>query len=132
MTKTKNIEQTVVFSAKPHEVYGALMDSKKHAKFTGGRASVSRAVGGKFTAFDGYITGFNLELKKDKKIIQAWTCTEWPVGHYSVVTFSLKPVQQGTQLVFTHIGVPANKAASISSGWKEYYWKPMEKMFGGK
>jgi uncharacterized protein YndB with AHSA1/START domain len=33
----KPIHQTVTFKASPHEVYEALMDSKKHAAFTSGR-----------------------------------------------------------------------------------------------
>ena len=35
---TKTVKQTVTFKASPHDVYEALMDSKKHAKFTGDKA----------------------------------------------------------------------------------------------
>ena len=38
MVSTKTIEQTVEFSASPHEVYEALMDSEKHSAFTGAKA----------------------------------------------------------------------------------------------
>jgi len=43
---SKDINQTVVFKTTPHEVYEALMDSKKHAAFSGGAAKISRAIGG--------------------------------------------------------------------------------------
>ncbi len=50
MVTTRTIEQTVTFKASPHEVYESLMDSAKHSKFTGAKASISREVGGAFTA----------------------------------------------------------------------------------
>ncbi|MGA2318205.1 MAG: hypothetical protein ABSG71_17760 [Thermodesulfobacteriota bacterium] len=50
--KTKTIRQSITFKASPHEVYDALMDSRKHAKFTGAKARISRKVGGKFTPLE--------------------------------------------------------------------------------
>ena len=52
---SKLIRQTVTFKATPHEVYEALMDSRKHAKFTGDQANISRKVGGKISAYGDYI-----------------------------------------------------------------------------
>ncbi len=63
----KTIQQAVILKVSPHEVYEALMDSRKHSKFTGEEASISREVGGKFSAYGDYITGVNLELVPDKK-----------------------------------------------------------------
>ena len=74
--KTRTIRQTVAFKATPHEVFEALMDSKKHSEFTGGKAKISRNVSGKFTAYDGYAEGTNLELVKDKKIVQTWRASD--------------------------------------------------------
>ena len=48
---SKLIRQSVTFKASPHEVYEALMDSRKHAKFTHGGAKISRKVGGEIMAF---------------------------------------------------------------------------------
>ena len=113
---TKTIKQRVIFKANPHEVYELLMDSKKHAEFTGAEAKISRKVGGKFSAYDGYITGINLELIKNKKIVQAWTCTDWPKGHYSKATFSLIKVKDGTKLTFTQSEVPESNYKEINQG----------------
>lgn len=66
----KTIRQSVTFRASPHQVYEALMDSRKHAQFTGGKASISRQVGGKFSTYDGYAEGVHLELVPDEKIVQ--------------------------------------------------------------
>ena len=124
--ETKNIKQTVTIKATPHEIYEALMDSRKHSKFTEGKASISRKVGGKFSISDGYIEGTNLELVPDEKIVQTWRASDWQEGHYSKVTFKLSKVEKGTRLDFTQTGVPEDQYEDISQGWKDYYWGPMK------
>ncbi len=126
--ETRTIRQSVTFKATPHDVYEALMDSKKHSQFSGGEAIISREVGGKFTAFDGYSEGTNLELVPDKKIVQTWRASDWPEGHYSTVTFSLSEVKGGTKLTFTQTEVPAEQYKDISQGWHDFYWTPMKQM----
>ena len=100
------IRQSATFKAEPHAVYEALMDSRQHARFTGSPARLSRKVGGEFSAYGGYITGRNLELVPDRRIVQAWHASEWPAGHMSKVTYRLTPVKSGTRVDFTHSGVP--------------------------
>src|SRR5262249_10878340 len=104
----KAIKQSVFFKASPHDVFEALMDSKKHSEFTGSEAKISRHVGGEFSAYDGSIFGRNVEIVEDEKIVQEWYCdTEgWPRGHFSTVTFSLKKENGGTRLEFLQINVP--------------------------
>ena len=126
--ETNTIKQSVTIKASPHDVYEALMDSKKHAKFTGGKATISRKVGGKFTAYDGYAEGVNLELVPDKKIVQTWRADDWPEGNYSKATFSLKEVADGTNLIFTQTDVPEDQYDAVSGGWQDYYWMPMKEM----
>lgn len=125
----KTIRQSVTFKVAPHEVYEALMDSRKHAKFTGAKARISSAVGGKISAYDDYISGTNLELIPDKKIVQAWRGSDWPKDHYSKATFLLKKVKGGTRLTFTQSGVPDQHYESIKQGWIDHYWTPMKEMF---
>jgi len=129
--KTKDIKQTIEFSASPHEVYEALMDSKKHSAFTGGKANISRKVGGKFTVYDNYAEGKNLELVADKKIVQSWRASDWPEGLESKATFLLSAKRGGgTKLTFTQKGVPADQYSDILEGWNEFYWKPMKSVLG--
>ena len=125
---SKLIRQSVTFKAAPHAVYEALMDSRKHAKFTHGGAKISRKVGGAIMAFDGYITGHNLALAPDQKIVQAWHASEWEDGHMSKVTFKLTPVAAGTRLSFTHSNVPDPFVEDIRQGWIDNYWAPMKEM----
>ena len=60
--KVRTIKQKVVISASPKEVYEAYVDPKKHSEFTGSKATGKPVIGGKFTAWDGYIFGKYLEL----------------------------------------------------------------------
>jgi activator of HSP90 ATPase len=126
--KTKNIKQSIVFKATPHEVYEALMDSRKHAQFTGSEAEISPDVGGEFRAWGGYIMGVNLELIPDEKIVQSWRAEEicWPNDHYSTVTITLKKERGGTRLTFNQEGVPEECYENIEKGWHDFYWKPMK------
>jgi activator of HSP90 ATPase len=126
---SKPIHQTVTFEATPHEVYEALMDSKKHAAFTHSEASISRAVGGEFMAYDGYIAGKNIALVPDKKIVQDWRAVDWPEGYFSRVTFELAPVPEGTRLDFTHTNLPKGTEAEFTQGWIDNYWEPLKTSF---
>ena len=124
--KTATITQKVIIPASPEEVYDTFIDPKKHTAFTGAEAICDPRIGGEFTAWDGYITGKNLELLPDKKIVQSWRYSDWPEGHYSKATFSFKAVAGETRLTFTQTGVPEELRDDIAQGWRDYYWAPMK------
>lgn len=126
--KTKTIKQTVQFKAEPEEVYEALMDPKKHASFTGGKAAISRKVGGEFSVWDGYAEGVNIELIPHKRIVQSWRASDWPEGIYSTVKFEFTRIKGGTRMSFTQSGVPEEFIRDIKQGWKDFYWAPMKGM----
>jgi activator of HSP90 ATPase len=125
MVNTRTIEQTATFKASPHAVYEMLMDSAEHARFSGAEASISREIGGAFTAYDGDLSGTNIELVPDAKIVQSWHDDDWPDGHYSTATFLLEEAEGGTRLTFTQTGVPEQHYDEISQGWRDYYWTKM-------
>lgn len=126
--KPKTIRQTVSFKASPHKIYEMLMDSRIQTRFSGGKASISRRSGGKFTAYDNYISGTNIELVPDTKIVQSWRASDWPEGHYSKVTFTFKKIKDGCHLTFTQTGVPEQQYEGIRRGWHDFYWSPMKKL----
>ncbi len=128
----RTIRQQVTLPGTPHEVYEALMDSAKHAAFTGDAADISREVGGRFTAGDGYISGINLELAPDAKIVQQWHASDWADDAQSRATFALTEVPGGTRLIFTHSGVPDEAYEEIRSGWIEFYWEPLKVWLQGR
>lgn len=129
--RTTTIRQVqFIPAASPEDVYDAYVDAKKHSKFTGGRATCTPRVGGKFSAWDGYITGRNVRLVKGKKIVQEWQTSEWPEGYGpSKLEITLKAKKGGTELAMTHSKVPAEQAGDYRQGWTDYYWKPLRQYF---
>ena len=124
--KTKNLRQSVIFSASLKEVYELIIDSKKHSSFSGASAKISREIGGKFTVFGGWATGKNVKIVPNRLIVQTWRAEDWPKCHYSVVTFKFTARGRETKLEFTQSGIPAEKYKDIAEGWKEYYWERMK------
>jgi uncharacterized protein YndB with AHSA1/START domain len=122
----QTIRQTVTFKAGPRAVYEALMDSRRHAAFTGMPARIDRRPGGRFTAYGSYLEGVTIELVPNKKIVQFWRSRNWPPYHYSTVTFALSPVRGGTRLRFTQEGVPNSDYRAKQSGWVSSYWGKMK------
>ena len=128
--KLKTLKQKVVIPAEPDQIYDAIIDGKKHSDFTGSKATSEPKVGGKFTAWDGYIFGKHLELEKGKKIVQEWSTTEWPKGYPpSIFEIRFKKVQDGTEIEMIHSKVPEEQAEDYDQGWKDYYWIPLKEYF---
>ena len=131
--KITTIRQTVIMPVDPEKVYEAFMNAKIHSEFTDSKATCNPTVGGKFTAWDGYISGKNLELEKGKKIVQEWKTTEWPKGYDpSKFELTLKKVKNGTEIIMVHSNVPEEQAAELADGWNESYWIPLKEYFSRK
>lgn len=128
--KTTTIIQKVVIPASPEEVYDAFIDARKHSEFTGSEATCDPTVGGKFTAWDGYISGRNLELEKGKRIVQEWVTAEWPKGYPpSTLELTFRKVKGGTEVRMTHSQVPEEQADEYREGWIDTYWDLLKAYF---
>jgi activator of HSP90 ATPase len=130
--KTKTINQKVVIeNSSPEEIYEVLMDSRKHAKLVDSNAEISREVNGKFSVYNGYIEGKNIELEPGRKIVQLWRGDEecWPKDHYSNLTIMLAKTDEGTQLELIQEDVPEECYEGFEKGWYEFYWEPLKKTF---
>ncbi|MBK9168751.1 MAG: SRPBCC domain-containing protein [Bryobacterales bacterium] len=128
--KTKTIRQTRGIPATPDQIYEALTNAKKHTAFTGAAATGAARVGGKFTAYDGYISGKHVVLDKGKRIVQQWQTTEWPEGEPpSTLEFILEAKGKGTSVKMIHSGIPADQAPRYGQGWDDYYWTPLKAHF---
>ena len=127
----EKIKLSAVITATPKEIYNAWLDSKAHSAFTGGGAAkIDPKVKGKFTAWDDYISGRNLELVPNKKIVQAWRTTEFPAKHPdSRLEVILEPSAKGTKVTFVHTDIPDGQSADYKKGWKDFYFTPMKKYF---
>ncbi len=134
------IHQEPVFKASRKRVYEALTDAKQFnsvvmlsAAMKSGMApgakptEISREAGGAFSLFGGYVTGRQLELVANERIVQAWRAGSWDPGEYSIARFQLMEQGAGTRIVFDHTGFPKGDAEHLAEGWKINYWEPLEK-----
>jgi len=120
---------TALLPATPHEIYQAWLSSDGHSKMTGSSATISPDIGGEFSAWDGYIMGRNLELEKDKRIVQSWRTTEFnadePDSHIEI---TLQAVGNQTKLTLRHTELPPH-GGQYEQGWVESYFDPMKDYF---
>lgn len=127
-----SFEISDLMPASPRRVYEAWLDSKAHTEMTGGAARVNPRKGGKFSAWDGYITGKNLELEPGRRILQAWRTSEFPQGSPdSRLEVLLEPAKGGARITLRHTEIPDGQGGSYLEGWKAYYFEPMKRYFSG-
>jgi uncharacterized protein YndB with AHSA1/START domain len=151
-SKPDSFEVSAVLPASPEEVFRAWLDSEGHSAFTGAGAGVEPGVGGRFTAWDGYIEGRTLELEPPPgtpaaaetksrtasagarlRIVQAWRTSEFPKGSPdSRLEVLLEKARGGTRITLRHSGIPAGQGAEYAQGWKDNYFTPMKRYFAGK
>jgi uncharacterized protein YndB with AHSA1/START domain len=102
---------------------------------TGGEAKASDKVGAAFTAWDGYISGRNIELVRGKRIVQSWRTSRFTDAEPdSIITVTLALAKGGADLLLEHADVPDGDAHKgyENGGWEEHYFTPMKEYFGGK
>ncbi len=114
-----SIHQERDFDASPARVYGALLE-----EFSGGAEA-----GVAFSAFYGQITGRQIELVRDRRIVQAWRSGGWDEGVYSVVRFELEGDGERTHVVLDHAGYPQGHREHLDAGWDAHYWEPLASRF---
>lgn len=115
---------------KPAEIYNAWLDSKGHSKMTGSPAKVSDKKGESFTAWDGYISGENVELVPNKKIVQHWRTTEFAEDDEdSLLEITFKEKNGETEITIKHSNLPEH-GMQYKQGWIDSYITPMRKYFG--
>ena len=124
---------SAVIPARASEIYSAWMNSEGHTAMTGSPANVDGKVGGKFTAWDGYIFGSTLELEPDQRIVQAWRTSEFPdEAPDSRVEIVLEETAGGTKVTLSHRDMPEDQVDSYRQGWEDFYFKPMKEYFKKK
>jgi uncharacterized protein YndB with AHSA1/START domain len=121
------IQQTYEMNASPEEVFNALVDPEIIQDWSGDEVKMSAEVGAKWSLWGGQMFGTNLEVVKNKKLVQEWCYDQWEQP--SKVTFTLKAKGKKTIVELLHEDVPEKSVNSISDGWGAYYLGSMQEMF---
>jgi activator of HSP90 ATPase len=131
--KSESITVSAVVPAAPEAVYKAWMSGREHGAMTGSGATVVAKVGGKYTAWDGYISGKTLELESGKRIVQSWRSSDFaedaPDSRLEVVLSSAKG---GTKVTLKHTELPPGSSSEYRKGWLDFYFVPMKKYFASR
>ena len=123
-----NIHQEVVLPASPSRIYEVLLDADQFSALSGGApAEISAEAGGRFCCFGGMVSGRNVELIPQQRIVQAWRAKPWEKGVYSIAKFELRPEGCETRLIFDHSGFPPEQQEHLEGGWHTNYWEPLRK-----
>lgn len=122
---TNVIRQRVRFDASHHALFDIYLDSKKHGAAIDDRASISRKVGAKFTAFGGMLRGRNLVIVPNRMIVQSWRAKPWKKSDLdSTLILLFHKAGRGGQIELIHVGMPDYDYLPIKKGWTKYYWTP--------
>ena len=128
---SESIEVSAVFPASPRSIYDAWLSGEGHAAMTGAGATGEAQVGTRFTAWDGYIEGENLELEPYQRIVQSWRTSEFPAAAPdSRLEVTLEEAEGGTKITLKHTEIPVGQSDNYSQGWLDWYFAPMKEYFG--
>ena len=121
---------STILPATPEAIYRAWLDTRLHSAMTGGAAVTSSQPGARVSAWDGYISGTNIELVPGERIIQTWRTTKFhQTDPDSTITVHLVSTPEGTRLTLTHSNVPDGHTGYEQGGWQQFYFEPMRRYF---
>lgn len=130
----KTIIQKIVFKNIPVETfYTTYINAREHSASIGQPVKIQDKEGTKFSAWDNYCSGKNLQLIKNKLIVQSWRASDWNASDIDS-TFILLFEQKGKDgtINMVHANVPDNHFKDLKQGWNDFYWKPWKKYFSQK
>jgi uncharacterized protein YndB with AHSA1/START domain len=125
--KSLSFTISTTFPAKPAEIFDALTNPKKIAQWSG-KGFVSPKVFGKFSMFDGWVTGIVLDYKPGKTLSVTWRPNEWLKDWKdSEVRFAFTATKGGTKMTLIHSKLPnATELHETKLGWFEYVFEPLK------
>jgi uncharacterized protein YndB with AHSA1/START domain len=123
-----------IIPAGPQQIYQAWLSSDGHRDITGGAdAEISPQEGADFTAWDGYISGKNLKLEPDRRIVQSWRTSQFAdTDPDSQIEVMLEQTPEGTRVTLHHTNVPDGHTSYRDGGWQDHYFEPMKAFFAGR
>ncbi|MEO6190285.1 MAG: SRPBCC domain-containing protein [Saprospiraceae bacterium] len=124
---------SISLKASATKVYKTWLNSKGHTDMTGSKADINDQLGSKFTAWDGYIHGENLELETNKRIVQTWRTSEFKTNQEdSLLEIEFIEIDKNScKIILQHSNLE-DKDSNYIKGWKDHYFEPMKKYFAGK
>jgi uncharacterized protein YndB with AHSA1/START domain len=136
-----SIKQQARIPASPAEVYAILADAEALSALSGMSGRAGRSEGEEFSAFDGHVTGRQIDLVPDQRVVQAWRFPVWEPGRYTIVRFTLEAEVGGTRLIIDQDGEPEQSDVlgchqtwhdHLDANWATFYLTPLTRHFGAQ
>ena len=129
----ESLEIFIVLNTTPENLFKAWLDSLEHSKFTGSKAVIDPSANGKFSAWDGYITGITVALDPHHKIVQKWRTAEFnEKDDDSTLELLFEKQGEKTKLTLQHYDIPAGQGEEYRKGWEDFYVEPMQQYYNRK
>lgn len=126
----ETLTQQESLPAKPSAVFKALTDADLQMVWSGTMARGVSIAGGKFSVFDGQITGRYLDFQNGRRILEEWRTARWPRNFpSSIVEITLAAKGEMTVVTLVQSLIPQGRSESIRSEWIDRYWKPLRAFF---
>ena len=109
-----DFEYKLVIAADPEEVFAALTNPFQIEIWSGYPADMKAEVGYVFSLWEGDITGVNLEVVPNRRLVQEWFFGER--DEQSLVEIKLKKENGKTVLDLKHTHIPAEVYEEITEG----------------
>jgi uncharacterized protein YndB with AHSA1/START domain len=120
----------VLIQAEPEQVYQTWINSQLHTLITGGNYQVDPVAGGRFNAWDGYISGSFIDLDPPRRIRMYWRASEFPEKSAdSQLEILFEEKDNATQITLTHTEIPQGLGESYRQGWSDFYLNPLVKYY---
>ncbi|PLX14575.1 MAG: ATPase [Marinilabiliales bacterium] len=116
----KDFKKYYTLPAEPQDVFMALTNPFTIELWSGYKAIMDANVGTEFSLWEGDISGQNIEIIENKKIVQEWYFGEQE--EKSIVTMNIFENKKGSQVELKHTNIPDEDYDNIIEGWNEYYF----------
>ncbi|RDW60508.1 AHA1 family protein [Aspergillus mulundensis] len=133
---TTTVTASDEFRTTADELFKTFTEPERLTAFTRGapRQWDGAKIGGKFSIFDGNVTGEFVKLESPKLLVQKWRLAQWPQGHFSTleINFDQNDVDGVTQMRVSWAGVPVGQEDVTKQNWELYYVRSIKQTFGSR
>jgi Activator of Hsp90 ATPase homolog 1-like protein len=129
LSMPKIVKQSRTLPASAQRLYDMYLSPRGHKEITGMKATIGKAPGSPFSAFNGALSGKTLYTVPRRLIVQSWRSTAFgkrDIDSTLVLTFTPKG-RSSTRVDLVHVNVADRDYKGVSEGWPKYYWKPWRK-----
>ncbi|MFO7827288.1 MAG: SRPBCC domain-containing protein [Bacteroidales bacterium] len=123
----KDFKKYYILTAPPEDVFIALTNPFTIELWTGYKAVMDDKEGTEFSLWEGDITGRNISIEENKKIVQEWYFGDQE--EKSIVTIKIFDHKKGSQVELNHTNIPDEVYDNIVEGWNEFYFGAVKAFF---